>query len=163
MQPDRLAVVSVAGLVVLLAVATGPQVGLLSIPEGGFGADAAPGEGTARLEVVSPPERATLVPADYADLHYIQITDPEVAVLAVSGAPLLTVTVAIPSLGYSRSSVFTIAEQGSEIRSYGIEGGAIASGRLDRDTYDGTVRLVLRDDAGETVLYEDRIAVEVTG
>lgn len=162
MHRDDLAVYSVAGLVVILTLATGPHLSLLSIPEGGFGSGSAIGNGHAQLAVIDPPDRATLEPADYADTHHLRVPETSVSVSNVEGAPLLTVSIDIDELGYSRSSVFTLREQSSGTRSYGIEDGSIDSDRIHEDTYEGTLRFVLRDDDGRSVLSESPITIEVT-
>lgn len=162
MHCDDLAVYSVVGLVVILMLATGPHLPLLSIPEGGFGSDGAIGEGHAQLDVIDPPDQATLEPADYADTHHLRVPETSATISNVEGTPLLTVSINIDDLGYSRSSVFTLREHTIGTRSYGIEDGSIESDRLHEHTYEGTIRFVLRDDNGRSVLFESPITIEVT-
>lgn len=162
MHPDRLAVFSAAGLLVLVGVATGPQLALISIPEGGLGAGPDPGSGSADLEVISAPERAAFEADEYGDVHFLNVPDTTVAVSNVTGAPLLTLSLEIPALGFQRSSLFTV-DGSRHTGTYGIERVAVDSGRLDQDVYDGIFRMVLRDDDGRTVVYEHRITVEVEG
>lgn len=162
MQPGRLTVYAVAGFVALVALLTGPHVGVLGIPEGGLGGAVDPGTGTASVEVLSGPEVATLEPETYGDVHYLRIPDATVDVSSVSGAPLLTLSLDIPELGFQRSTVFTIARGGQRTRSYGVSRVAIESNRIDRRTYEGQLRIVLQDDRGRTVLYEEPITIRVT-
>lgn len=163
MRPDRLAVFSTLGLVVLVVVATGPQLALVPVPESGLGGAADPGTGTADLEVLSAPDRATLEADEFGDVHYLTVPEATVAVSNVTGAPLLTASVDLPALGYRRSSLFAIQGRQGAARNYGVERAALDSDRLDRDAYDGTLRIVLRDDDGRTVVYEEPITVEVVG
>lgn len=163
MRPDRLAVFSTVCLLVLVTLATGPQLGLLSVPEGGLGGADDPGTGSADLEVVSAPERATLEADEFGDVHHLTVPETTVAVSNVTGAPLLTLSVDLPDLGYRRSSVFAIPSRQGPTQSYAVERAALESDRLDRDAYEGILRIVLRDDAGRTVVYEEPITVEVVG
>lgn len=163
MQPDRLAVFSVVGLVTFVTVATGPHLALLSIPEGGLGGGATPGSGSANLTVLSAPDSATLEAEEYGEVHYLRVPETTVAVSAVTGAPLLTLSIDIPALGFRRSSVFTVGKTGGQTRTFGVERVAIESDRLDQSTYEGTLLIVLRNDDGRTVLYEDDVTVEVEG
>lgn len=162
MQPDRLAVYGVFVLVVLVAVATGPHVGVLSIPPGGLGGSDDPGTGFAAVSVVSAPETGSLAGETYGDVHYLRIPEATVAVSRVQGAPLLTLSLDVPELGYQRSSVYTIGERGPDTRSYGVSRSAIESDRIDQPVYDGRLRIVLKDDRGRTVVYEGPITVRVT-
>lgn len=162
MQPDRLAVYGVFGLVVLVAAATGPHVGMLSIPPGGLGGADDAGTGFATVAVVSAPENGSLDAETYGDVHYLRVPDAAVEVSRVEGAPLLTLSLDVPALGYQRSSVYTIGERGPDTRSYGVSRSAIESDRIDKQVYDGSLRVVLQDDRGRTVVYEGPITVRVT-
>lgn len=162
MQPDRLTVLSVAGFVTLAALATGPQLGLLSIPPGDFGGQADPGTGSAVLTVVSAPDTATLSADQYGEVHYLRVPETSVSASGVTGAPLLTMSVSIGALGFQRSSVYEVADRGPTTRNYAVERVAIESDRIEREVYQGTLRIALQDDRGRTVLYEEPIPVQVT-
>lgn len=163
MTVDRLIALFVAGFVVLVAVATSPYVGLVSIPEGGLGGGGVPGTGSADIAVVSAPDRATLQADRFSEVHTLRVPAAELSVSAVTGEPLLTMSVEIPSLGYQRSSLYAIADQAETNRSFHVERSTIDSSAIDRESYPGTLRIVLRDGDGRTVVYEDRISIRVTG
>lgn len=162
MQPDRQTVYTVSGFVVLVAVLTGPHVGLLSVPPGGLGGSDDPGTGFATVSVVSTPENASLDAETYGDVHYLRVPDANVEMSRVEGAPLLTLSLDVPALGYQRSSVYTIGERGRDTRSYGVSRSAIESDRIDQRVYEGSLRIVLQDDRGRTVVYEGPITIRVT-
>lgn len=163
MQPDRVGVMATAAIVVVLALATGPLVGVLAVPKGGLGGGATPGSGSADVAVVSAPDGAVLEAGEYGELHYLTVPATTVSVSNVSGAPLLTASLDIDEIGWSRSSVFRLSPSNDGTRTYRLEGGSVESADLDRGSYDGRLRFVLRDDDGRTVIYDEPIVVEVTG
>lgn len=158
---DRLVAYSVGGLIVVLALATGPFVGLVPIPEGGFGAEATPGEGSASVHVRSAPDTATLSAARYGDVHYLSVPDVSASVTGVSGKPLVTTSISIPAMGLQRSSVFTLRDNGASERSFTVDRSSIDSARVDRSEYRGSLRIVLRESAGKTVVYDEPITIRV--
>ena len=162
MRRDRLAVSGTVGLILALTLATGPVVSLIAVPEGGAGATGGLGNGTASVSVVEAPDRAELVAGDYGNVHYLQVPESTVVARNVTGSPLLTASINIDSLGYSRSSIFVLRETEDGAQTVEIERAPLNSTRIDRGIYEGRYQLVLRDDTGSTVVYDEPITIEVT-
>lgn len=155
MDPGRATVAATVAVIAGLALATGPTLGVLSIPEAGpddFGG------GTATVDVWTVPDRATLNPAEYADVYYLDVPDATFVASNLSGTPILTVSVYVRELGISPSNVYT-PDRGPA--RYGVERVPIDAERVDRETYQGRLVVVLRDSTGERVLYDAPILVEV--
>jgi len=161
MRHDRLAVVCTLAVIVALTLATGPSIGLLTVPEGGVGTEAAIGTGSAIVEVQTAPGRANLTAGDYGDVHYLEVPDAEIAVERAAGAPLVTASIDVDELGFSRSSVYVLRETRDGTRTVSIDRGSLDSSRVDSDSYEGRYRLVIRDDGGKRVLYDEPITIEV--
>ncbi|WP_340100243.1 hypothetical protein [Salinibaculum salinum] len=155
-------VVSIVTAIILLATAaTGTP--LWTVPEAG--ADQAPlGQGSASVSVVSMPDTATLDPGRQGgDVYYLRVPDATVDVSQLRGNPILTYSIDIDGLGYSTSSVNALANTGEGQTSLSISDVALEEDRLTQDRYEGELRLVLRGDGEETVVYSEPITIEVTG
>lgn len=158
MESARAAVVASVAVVVALALATGPHVGLLPVPTGGFGGDV--NTGTATVEVRSVPDRATLTPAEFADVYYLEVPDSTLAVSNVSGSPTLSVSLYVRDLGTSPGTVYAL-ESGTG--RYGIDREPLDARGIEDRSYRGRLVIVLRDAGGEAVVYDAPIEVEVVG
>lgn len=143
--------------VVLGALATGPAVGLVNVPEAGPGEL---GTGQADLAVRFVPEQATLTPGTYTDVHRLDVPAVEAELRSVSGTPAVTASLDLDELGFSRSSVFALDGSTGD-RSFRISRTSIESHRIQNDSYAGRLRLVLRDSQGTTVLVDEPIRVVV--
>jgi|GEM_PF-2513551 len=163
MRHDRVAVWGTTAVIVALTLATAPSVGVLSVPAGGVGSGPALGSGSADVVVHSTPDRATLRAGDYGDVYYLSAPPATVTPSNVTGAPILTASIDVDGLGYSRSSVFVLDATRGDRQRVQIERAPLNSTQIDRSTYDGRYRLVLHDDAGRTVIVDEPIVVEVTG
>ena len=149
-----------AAVAILLgAVATGPAVGLLQVPDAG---PAELGTGHADLELSSVPEAATLSPGTYTDVHRLVVPEIRADLRSVSGTPTVTASVDVDDLGFSRSSVFALEGGSAGDHSFAISPTTIDSARVQNDSYPGRLRLVLRDGRGSTVLVDESIRVVVT-
>ncbi len=149
-----------AAVAILLgAAATGPAVGLVQVPDAG---PVELGTGQADIEIRSVPERATLTPGAYTDVHRLDVPAIPTRVVAVSGTPTVTASIDIERLGFSRSSTFALEDGSTGDRSFEISPTTIESHRLQNDVYRGTLRLVRRDGGGATVLVDEPIRIVVT-
>jgi len=159
MNPGRAVVLVAASVVVLVTAASGTP--LWSVPDRGAG-QAPLGEGTASVSVVSAPERATLDPGRQGgNVHYLRVPDTEIEVSQVRGNPLVSYSIDINELGYSRSSVTGLGTVGTGAVRLSIARDALDGARLEQEEYDGRLRLVLRGNGQERVLYNQPITVEV--
>lgn len=156
MRPLRSPTRIVAVALVCFAAATGPAVGLVAVPDP---APAALGTGDATVEVVSAPDTASLEAGTYSDVYELAVPAVVVQVSAVSGTPTLTASVDLPRLGFSRSSVYAVRSTGR--RAIPVRPTTLDAARIRNDSYAGRLRVVLRGDAGETILVERAIRIEV--
>lgn len=160
METDRSLVVLTAAVVAALTLATGPTLGVLDVP------DPSPeglGSGSATVTIQSTPERATLEAGQYTDVHYLDVPQTTATVAEVTGSPILTLSLDVPELGFSRSSVYVLTPDMSGEHAFAVEEASIDSARVENETYDGTLQVVLRDGSGRTDLVEEPVTVEVSG
>jgi hypothetical protein len=160
MDAARGTVFAVAGVIVLVAVATGP-VGLVSVPDERFGGGS-PGTGNATVTVVSSPGQPTLEAGRQGgDVYYLRVPDAEVEVEAVRGNPILEYSIDIEALTYTRSSIHFLGESGTGTRAVSFQSATFDAGRLDRETYRAELAVVVRADGTERVVYNEMATVEV--
>lgn len=162
MEPEGLAVYSVMAAIVVLALATGPFVGLLSVPEGGFGSQGAPGSGTANVTVVSTPERATLEAGQYGDVYYLTVPESVVAVSNVTGAPYLTLSVDVDDIWISRTTIHSLTPGQSGDYRVSVGRASLEDIAPDTQTLPGRLRISIHDRRGTTVIADEPIEVGVT-
>ena len=159
MSYGRATVLAAIGVILLVTAASGTP--LWTVPAQGSG-QAPLGSGSASVSVVSAPENATLDPGRQGgDVYYLNVPDSEVQISQLRGNPLLTYTIDIDGLGYSRSSVTGLAPVGEGAASLSLSQDTLNAGRLEQDQYDATLRIVLRGDGEEQVLYDQPVTVEV--
>jgi hypothetical protein len=159
MTSGRAVVLAAVGAIVLVTAASGTP--LWTVPEKGAG-QAPLGEGTASVSVVSAPEQATLEPGRQGgNVYYLRVPDTEVEVSQLRGNPLVSYSIDIDGLGYSRSSVTGLGTVGDGTARLSLSEDTLDGNRLEQTEYDGRLRLVLRGDGGEQVLYDEPITVEV--
>lgn len=160
MTPGRAAVFGAVGLIVLATAATGTP--LWTVPDRGSD-QAQLGQGTADVSVQSVPDTATIDPGRQGgDVYYLRVPNARIAVSQLRGNPILTYSLRIDEIGYSTSSVNGLAGVGAGTAAVSIEQVPLDGTRLTQDRYDGELRLVLRGDDSEEVVYSGPIAVEVT-
>jgi hypothetical protein len=159
MNPGRAVVFTAVGVIVLVTAASGTP--LWSVPEKGAG-QAPLGDGTASVSVVSTPEQATLEPGRQGgDVYYLRVPDTEIEVSQLRGNPLVSYSIDIDELGYSRSSVTSLGTVGEGGARLSLSEDALDGTRLERQEYEGQLRLVLRGNDEEQVLYDQPITIEV--
>ncbi|MHB9285731.1 hypothetical protein ACKVMT_01665 [Halobacteriales archaeon Cl-PHB] len=161
MDAGRLAVLGVVTVVLVVTVATGPLVGAVDVPKQGLGANADIGSGNATLSVAEAPSEGTLATGQYDDLRYLTIPDATVEIADVEGAPILTYTVDIEAIGYSRSSVYVITKRSEGTLALELQRDDVERSRLENDSYEARLQILLRTDGTERVVYEDMIPVGV--
>jgi hypothetical protein len=147
-----------AAAIAVLAVATGPVVGFVQVPDPG---PADLGTGHADVEIRSLPDRASLSAGTYTDVHELAVPPIHANLGTVTGAPTVTASIRIPELGFGRSSVFSLGGVSAGERSFTISPTTIESDRIHEESYRGRLRLVLRERSGETVLADRRIRITV--
>ncbi|WP_302082448.1 hypothetical protein [Salinibaculum rarum] len=160
MTPGRVVVFAAVGLMVLATAATGTP--LWTVPD--RGGDQGPlGQGTAEVTVVSMPDTATLDPGRQGgNVYYLRVPSATVDISQLRGNPIVTYSISIEGLGYGTSAVNGLERMGEGQANFSIESAALEGERISNGSYEGELRLVLRGDNGETVLYSEPITVEVT-
>lgn len=145
-------------LLVALTIATGP-IGLVDVPSGeGVGGH---GSGSATVIADSAPEVVTIERAQHGgDVFYLRVPDATVAVTDLTGNPVLDYSISIDELGYSRGSVHFLGDRGEGSHAISLAEDTFEEDRLEADTYEAELELVLRGDEERTVLSE-QVTVEV--
>ena len=159
MSYGRATVLAALGVILLVTAASGTP--LWTVPAQGSG-QAPLGSGSASVSVVSAPENATLDPGRQGgDVYYLNVPDSDVQISQLRGNPLLTYSIDIDQLGYSRSSVTGLATVGEGRASLSLSQDTLTAGQLEQDQYNATLRIVLRGNGEEQVLYDQPVTVEV--
>jgi hypothetical protein len=159
MDRSRGLVYATVAVLVVVTAATGP-LGLFAVPAPADGSTANIGTGDATLSVVSTPERVRLVAGSLdSSPYYLRVPDSVLSVESVRGRPLLTYSLDIDGLGYSRSSVHTIEEPGRVAVS--MERTALEPETVTDGSYAGRLQLVLRGTDTERTVHEQPVRVVV--
>jgi hypothetical protein len=160
MEPARGLPLAVVGLVVVVLAVTGP-FGPLSVPTE-YAGDQAPGTGNATITVTDPPDQPRFEPGRQGEgIYYLRVPDAEIEVRNLRGNPTLVYTVGIEELGYSRSSVHFLGAAGPGRHAISMDQDTFEGGRLDRDTYNASLELVLRTEGTARELYRTGTTVVV--
>jgi len=160
MDVPRAVVLATAGAVVFLALLTGPA-GPLTVPaDGSFGADLATGNAT--VADVEFPDDPTIASGQYeAGQFVLRVGDVAVRVSDVTGRPLLVYKLDVRGLDYTRSSL-TVLEPGMEgRRTVPLSRATLEESAVERDTYAGELRLVLRGDGPDRTVATRNVTVVV--
>lgn len=157
---DQFRVVGTAvAIVVLVTAATGP-LGPLAIPE--EQSTQSLGEGNATVVVQSVPDRIPLERGRYGnDEYHLRVPDAEVTVSNLTGNPILNYNLAISELGTSQSSLHFLGEAGEGQMRVGMRERTLAAPEIEQDSYEARLKLVLRANDTERVLYNETATIEV--
>jgi hypothetical protein len=145
--------------VAMLAVASGPLVGAVDVTQ----TEMPTGDGSASLSIDSvPAEQITLEQGRFGSGRY-HLTAPPAAVTVdrVEGNPAVRYTVDIPSLWITATSRYELAgTEGTqlELRPEPI---GISPQRVNRDSYDATLAIWVREGDRERQVFVKRITIEV--
>lgn len=158
MNRERVVLVATVGLLLGVTFASGPLIGVsLTEPE-----SFAPGSGTVEASVAATPDTATLKRASHGGGVYYLRADPiPVEVSNVSGQPSLGYEIVVPDLGHASSSVTFLDEEREGTLQLEFDPSTIEEDRVDRESYDGELRVVATDSSGRRVLAETNVTVEV--
>lgn len=159
---DRRWVVAVTVVIIVaVTLATGPRVGLLTVPD--QRATDSLGEGNATVTVTSVPETLTLEYGRYGnDEYHLRVPDARVEVANLSGNPILNYNVAITNLT-SGSSLHFLGEKGEGPLGLSYASTAFDPERIEQERYDARLKLVLRTNGTERLIYNESATVEVEG
>lgn len=156
MRAERVVVGATVLLLVGLAVAAGPLVGLPILDT----ESAEPGTGSMTATVEGSPERGTLEAKNYGDGGYSLRGPPIVVTLAdLSGRPYLTYTLSVPGLNHSTTSLTAFEEAGRHRLT--MSPSTLAADRVDQDAYNGTLTVHVIDDDGRRAIIETEVVIEV--
>lgn len=160
MDAARGAAFATVGAILVVTVATGP-VGFFEVPERGFDGGP-PGEGTASVTVVSPPDGPTLdAGRQGGDVYYLRVPDVEVDVSELRGNPTLTYSLDVDGLNYNRGSVHFLGSVGDGRAALSLSRDTLDGSRIDRESYRARVTLTLRTTDAERIVYNETTVVEV--
>ncbi|WP_276271502.1 hypothetical protein [Haloarcula litorea] len=159
MDYPRAATFAVAGVVVAAALVSGPLVPGVTLTSE---RDVTYGGGNATVASVSLPDRATLDSGSYGqDGYYLAVPPATVRFAALDGSPSVTYRLQIPDLGYARSTVhFLTGDVGGSYEAT-LRPDNLATETVRRDRYEGTVSVVVEDDAGRRRVAAGNVTVEV--
>ena len=160
MDLSRVAVYATVAFILGTAVASGPLVSAVSVPEGGL-TGPEPGTGDATVTVVSGPSDAAIERGEFdTGAYYLDPPTLAVDLEAVSGQPVLTYSVSVDGLQTS-SAVYFVTGEDSGRMELTVDEEAFDPDEITESEYTGEVRLVLRGSNTEQTIYREPITVQV--
>ncbi|MFB6074294.1 MAG: hypothetical protein ABEJ89_04715 [Haloarculaceae archaeon] len=150
----------VVAVVVATAVVSGPLVGPIDLTTARDVPDY--GNGSVAVTNVDLPGGARLSPGRYgAGELYVRVPAARLSYSEIRGHPLITYSVAIPGLNYSRTTTTFLSPDGAGTATLELDPASLDSGRVRADQYAATLTLTLRERGGDRVLAERTVTVEV--
>lgn len=149
------------GVILLTILVSGPLVGAVDLTRSSS-ADGAPGDGTVTVENVAVAEAETRMYSGRfgAETIYLNVPDARVDVDGVQGRPIVTYTASVPNLSTTSGQTYFLQESSDEI-TLQIDRPAFDPDQVTRDAYEVELEIVVRDSAGEHVVYQETVTAEV--
>lgn len=158
MDVSRAVAAATVTFILSVTLASGPLVGLSLTQEK---KQFEPGTGTINATVVSTPDHATLEAAKYnIEKYHLRAQPVELQIAGATGQPTLSYEIFIEELSYTRSSVTFLDSSISGTYFLEFEAVRFDADRIDRDQYNGLLRIVVVDQ--DRTLAETEIRIEVT-
>jgi hypothetical protein len=162
MDSGRAALAWALGVIFLLSLATGPQVGVLDVPAqqtfGGGGL----GEGNASITAVEFDGRVRFEAGAYGtDVYHLRASSISLRVADVTERPMLLYKLTVPELGYSRQTNVVLDRSRRGPMTVDLAPDTFDRGAIDQETYRGTVRLVVRGAGPDRTVFERNVTIEV--
>jgi len=159
MEYTRGVVAAVATIVVVTALLSGPLGPGISLTET---STVTYGEGNVTVSSASIPETATFEGGSYgSERYHLTVPAASIAFDSLDGGPILAYRIQINSLNYSRSTTHFLDESISSPYELTMQSDDFDGEQIQRETYDGTISVIVRDSAGERTIAEKTITVEV--
>ncbi|MBX0321559.1 hypothetical protein EGH21_00810 [Halomicroarcula sp. F13] len=161
MDYQRAIVLGVASVVVVTAVVSGPLVPGVTLTQEH---DVAYGEGNATVAGVQFPDRVTVERASYGqEGYYLDIPPATVQFTSLSGSPTVTYRLSVAELGYSRSTVHFLDDGVGKRFEVTLQADSFGADELSRESYAGTLDVVVDDARSRRVVGQRNVTVEVVG
>lgn len=154
-----LALLSV-GVVLGVTVASGPVVGVVDLTTPRLDTDAI-GQGTATVDAVDAPETARFDRAVQSESYVLRIPDARIHIADIEGGPVVSYTLSIPEMGYSRTTTHFLDGTEEGWVTLSVEPATLGPDMVTQSSYDGELSIVLRGDE-ERVLLERNVTAEVS-
>lgn len=159
MEYTRGVVAAVATVVVVTALLSGPLGPGISFTET---PTVTYGEGNVTVSSASLPETAAFERGSYgSDRYHLTVPATSIEFTALDGGPILAYRIQIDSLNYSRSTTHFLDESITSPYELTMQSDDFEARQIQQDAYNGTVSVVVRDSAGERIVAERAITVEV--
>jgi hypothetical protein len=149
------------GVILLTVLVSGPLVGAVDLTQSST-VDGVPGDGTVTVESVSIPGAETRMYSGRfgAETIYLDLPDARLDVDGVRGRPIVTYTASVPNLSTTSGRTYFLQEDSDEVVLQ-IERPGFGPEQVTRDAYEVELEVVVRDSAGEQVVYRETVTAEV--
>jgi hypothetical protein len=148
------------GGILVASLLAGPLVGAVDLSPAEE--RAIPGDGDAKVEIISVPSEGRLVPRGYADSGYLlSVLPATVEVSNLSGRPMLVYELRIRSVGYVASTTHFLDESFSGRQTLTLESAVLNRTSLPRETYRGELLVIKRAHERDTVIYRGNVTLQV--
>jgi hypothetical protein len=149
-----------AGVILVVSVLSGPLFGAVDLSP--TESRAAPGDGSATVEVVSVPDGGRLAPTGYTDAGYLlSLPAATVEVSNLSGNPMVVYKLRIREVGYVASTTHFLGGEHEGQQALTLEGAVLNRTSLPRESYRGELLVVKRTHEHETVLHRGNVTLRV--
>ncbi|QSG06068.1 hypothetical protein [Halapricum desulfuricans] len=160
MDQTRAVVSGVITIIVAVTLVSGPLVGAVDLTDQP-GCEPSGAGGTADIAVESLPDEATITTGRFgSETYYLSIPDAVVTVSNVSGHPLVSYRVSIPTMGRQVGTTAFLCPSVSARQTLSISRLTLDN-PPEQSEYEATLRVTLKERDGDTVVREKPITVEV--
>ncbi|WP_254823355.1 hypothetical protein [Haloglomus halophilum] len=162
MDYGRVASLIAIGIFFSVATVSGPLVQGIDLTES-QGELPPPGSGSADVTIVSTPQDAMIVPKSLGDDagYKLQVPEATARVENVTLRPILVYKIQIRELGHTQGTTLFLNASRTGTQTLTLETSQFEESRIREETYNGTLTVLLRSDAGEKILHQETIVVEV--
>ncbi|WP_459195032.1 hypothetical protein [Halosimplex sp. J119] len=162
MNRSRVLVYATAAVILCVTLLSGPAIGLVDLTTPRYDM-AGIGEGNATVDRVDAPASVSIEREYQSETFYLDVPDARIRFSSISGKPTVAYGLEIPAFNYSRSTTHFLSGDRTGWVSVSLQTDTFSEGVTPGEAYAGELSLVMRTSEGKSVLYNESVAVEVTG
>lgn len=149
-------------VIVGVTLVSGPAVGVVDLTQPRLDA-AGLGQGNATVGSVEAPATARFDRGFQTESYSLEVPDARLRVETVTGHPVVSYRLAIPALGYSRTTTYVLGPADTGWVTLSFARDTLPADAVTASSYAGTLSIVLRHGDAERLLSERAVTVAVTG
>lgn len=163
MDTSEASVAVAVGVIVAVTLLSGPLAGAVDLtPATSEGICTDSTNASVDVTVESLPDSATLSEGRYgSQTYYLRVPDAVATVQNITGCPFLVYEFDIEEMSYGVSTTAFLSPDRTGRQTLEIERIPREASEITREQYNATTRLLIRTDAGDTVVREESFVIEV--